>query len=42
MSRATLSKIGAQLRCVTDRELVVLAEALRVDVTQLLPPSKKA
>jgi transcriptional regulator with XRE-family HTH domain len=41
LSRATLSKIEAQLRCVTDAELVVLAEALKVEVTALLP-SKKA
>lgn len=40
LSRATLSKIEAQLRCVTDAELVVLAEALKVDVTTLLPPKK--
>ena len=37
MSRATLSKIEAQLRCVTDGELVVLAEALQVSVQALLP-----
>jgi len=40
LSRATLSKIEAQLRCVTDTELVVLAEALKVDVTALLPLKK--
>ena len=40
LSWATLSKIEAQLRCVTDVELVVLAEALRVEVTILLPPKK--
>lgn len=40
LSRATLSKIEAQLRCVTDAELVVLAEALKVEVTILLPPKK--
>jgi len=40
LSRATLSKIEAQLRCVTDTELVALAEALKVDVTMLLPPKK--
>jgi len=37
LSRATLSKIEAQLRCVTDFELVVLADALRVDISALLP-----
>lgn len=38
LSRATLSKIEAQLRCVSDSELMILAEALRVDVPELLPP----
>jgi transcriptional regulator with XRE-family HTH domain len=37
LTRATLSKIEAQLRCVTDFELVVLAEALKVEVPALLP-----
>jgi len=40
LTRATLSKIEAQLRCVTDAELVVLAEALKVSVSALLPPKK--
>ena len=42
LSRGTLSKIEAQLRCVTDSELVVLARALKVDVNALLPPRKWA
>lgn len=37
LSRATLSKIEAQFRCVTDAELVVLAKALKVEVNALLP-----
>jgi transcriptional regulator with XRE-family HTH domain len=37
LSRATLSKIEAQLRCVSDSELMLLAEALRVNVSALLP-----
>ena len=41
LSRGTLSKIEAQLRCITDAELVVLAKALKVEVHALLP-SKKA
>jgi transcriptional regulator with XRE-family HTH domain len=41
LSRATLSKIEAQLRCVTDSELVILAEALKVDATFLLPLKKR-
>lgn len=38
LSRATLSKIEAQLRCVTDKELVILAAALKVGAAELLPP----
>jgi hypothetical protein len=41
-SMAKLSKIETQLRCVTDRARVVLAQVLKVDVTQHLPPSGKA
>jgi transcriptional regulator with XRE-family HTH domain len=41
LSRATLSKIEAQLRCVTDAELVILANALKVDVGALLPAKKR-
>jgi transcriptional regulator with XRE-family HTH domain len=40
LSRATLSKIEAQLRCVTDAELVILANALKVEVNALLPMGK--
>ena len=40
LSRATLSKIEAQLRCVTDAELIILAKALRVDMRVLFPPEK--
>lgn len=35
LSRATLSKIEAQLRCVTDTELEILARALRVEIADL-------
>lgn len=38
LSRATLSKIEAQLRCVTDTELEILAKALKVQITELFPP----
>ena len=38
VSRATLSKIEAQLRCVIDSELLVLAKALNVGVESLYPP----
>ena len=40
LSRGTLSKIEAQLRCVTDSELVILAKALKVEANALLPPFK--
>jgi hypothetical protein len=35
LSRATLSKIEAQLRCVTDTELEILAKALKVEIAEL-------
>ena len=41
LSRATLSKVEAQLRCVTDAELVVFAEALGVELKTLYPPRRK-
>ena len=37
LSRGTLSKIEAQLRCVTDQELVVIADALGVSLQGLFP-----
>jgi hypothetical protein len=42
LSRATMSKIEAQLRCVTDSELVVLADALDVPLNSLYPSKHKA
>ena len=41
LSRGTLSKIEAQLRCVTDSELEILAKALKVEIVALYP-SKRA
>ena len=41
LSRATLSKVEARLRCVTDQELAVFAEALRVDIKTLYPAKRK-
>jgi len=41
VSRGTLSKIEAQLRCVTDIELVYLSRALHVDIIDLYPPKKQ-
>jgi len=40
MSRQALSKIEAQVRCVTDRELIVIARALRVPIGDLFPRQK--
>ena len=37
LSRATLSKIEAQLCCVIDTELDILAGALRVEIASLYP-----
>ena len=37
----TISKIEAQVRCVTDEELVHLARALRVKEQELFPSSSK-
>jgi hypothetical protein len=38
LSRATLSKIEAQLRCVNDLEVALLARALKVNMAKLFPP----
>jgi hypothetical protein len=35
-----LSKIEARLRCVTDVELEILANALKVQITALYPPKR--
>jgi len=40
ISRETLAKVESQVRCVTDRELVRFAEALDVDPSELLKPTK--
>lgn len=37
LSRIGLAKIEAQIRCVADVELVLLAKILRVNVNRLLP-----
>lgn len=42
ISRATLAKIEARLRCVVDSELIVIAKALEVSVTSLYPSKQKA
>lgn len=41
MSRATLSKIEAQLRCVVDSEALVLAEALNVSLLDIFPSKRR-
>lgn len=41
LTRATLSKIEAQLRCVSDLELRVLAKALKVEIKELYPGGKR-
>jgi hypothetical protein len=38
----TISKIEAQVRCVTDEELVHLASALKVKEQDLFPPARKS
>ena len=40
LSRGTLSKIEAQLRCVNDAELLILAKALNVPLLKLYPAKK--
>jgi transcriptional regulator with XRE-family HTH domain len=40
ISRETLAKVESQVRCVTDRELVRFAEALEIDPSELLRPTK--
>jgi transcriptional regulator with XRE-family HTH domain len=41
LSRGTFSKIEAQIRCVTDYELLKLAEVTGIDPTELLRRGKK-
>jgi transcriptional regulator with XRE-family HTH domain len=38
ISRGTLAKVEAQIRCVSDRELWILAKALKVPLDNLYPP----
>lgn len=41
ISRGTLAKIEAQIRCVTDQELLVIAEGLKVKMKALFPSNPK-
>ena len=40
ISRGTLAKIEAGVRCVSDSELLLLARALEVSVSELFPRGK--
>jgi transcriptional regulator with XRE-family HTH domain len=42
ISRGTLSQIEAQLRCVTDDELLALARVLKVTTDSLYPADKRS
>lgn len=41
ISRGTLAKIEAGIRCVSDQEALLLAQALGVGVSELFPRGKK-
>lgn len=41
LTRATLSKIEAQLRCVSDVELRMLAKILKVEIKELYPGGRR-
>lgn len=41
ISRGTLAKIEAGVRCVSDQEALLLAQALEVGVADLFPKGKK-
>ena len=41
ISRGTLAKIEASIRCVSDQEALLLAQALDVSVSDLFPRGKK-
>ena len=41
ISRGTLAKIEAGVRCVSDAELLLLAQALGVSISDLFPKGKK-
>ncbi|HPG00214.1 MAG TPA: helix-turn-helix transcriptional regulator [Kiritimatiellia bacterium] len=42
ISRGTLAKVEAQVRCVSDSEMLVVAKALKVAVDALYPPAGKS
>ena len=41
VSRGTVAKVEAQVRCVSDSEMLVFARALKVGVDALYPPTGK-
>ena len=41
ISRGTLSKIEAGIRCVSDQEALLLSQALGVSVSDLFPKAKR-
>ncbi|MDR2462350.1 MAG: helix-turn-helix domain-containing protein [Verrucomicrobiales bacterium] len=41
ISRGTLAKVEAQIRCVSEQELFILAKALRVEMNDLFAPAFK-
>lgn len=42
ISRGTLAKIEAGVRCVSDGEILLLAKALEVPVSELFPKGRRA
>ena len=42
LSRGTLAKIEAQVRCVSDAEAYMLAKALKRDIAELYPSNRLA
>lgn len=42
ISRGTLAKVEAKVRCVSDEELYILAKSLGVKVDELYPGKRKA
>ena len=42
ISRGTLAKIEAGVRCVSDGEILLLAKALEVSVSELFPKGRRA
>jgi transcriptional regulator with XRE-family HTH domain len=41
ISENIIAKVEAQIRCVTDRELLFISQALRVELSELFPPRSR-